>query len=277
MKKILSLLLLAVVTGALSAQAAGTEPKDSKPIVVEGDNGPQSTTTVRTITTKKAYTATTSVPESVTTVTAPDRVLVREGMLAWLSIGVRSSIDYHLTPKDGSMSCLWLYGEWYNSVWGIQGGVGYLWMPLNGYTDGKTDTFAGTVYNGTGSRGYINLDLIGKYYWWFARSWWIGAGANYAVLLGGQLKYYDNTVAAVAANPAVPVAATARWVDVAPGGGLLYLQVGTGLRIALGNTFNVVNFEPDFRLLIPLNGTQPSGTYGLIMRFNIGFSYAFNL
>lgn len=272
MKKFLSLILLAAVTGALSAQAAGTEPKDSKPIVVEGDNGPQSTTTVRTITTKKAYTATTSVPESVTTVTAPDRVLVREGMLAWLSVGVRTSIDYHLTPKDGSMSCLWLYGEWYNTVWGMQGGVGYLWMPLTGYTDS-----AATTYTGTGSRGYVNLDLIGKYYWWFARAWWIGAGANYAVLLGGQLKYFDNATTTLASNPAVGQTAIARWVDVAPGGGLLYAQFGTGLRIALGNTFNVVNFEPEFRLLVPLNGTQPSGTYGLIMRFNLGFSYAFNI
>lgn len=280
MKKFLSLILLAGTTGALLAQQpAGAQPRDTQPIVVaaDGDTGPQTTATVKTITTRKAYTQTTSVPESVTTVTAPDRVLVREGMLAWLSVGIRSSLDYHITPKEGSLSCLWIYGEWYNTVWGIQGGVGYLWMPLTSYTDG-----ANVTYNGTGSRGYIDLDLIGKYYWWFARAWWIGAGVNYAALLGGQIKWSATGAPAATTNPADSVGATGtlvypRWADVAPGGGLFYIQVGTGLRIALGNTFNVVNFEPDIRLLIPINGTQPYGTYGLILRANLGFSYSFNM
>ncbi|AFM12181.1 hypothetical protein [Turneriella parva] len=276
MKKILAIFLSAGFSFSLIAQAAGTEPKESQPIVVESeDTGPKSTPVVRTITTKKGYATTTTVPETVTTVTAPEKVLVREGLLTWLSIGLRSSIDYHLTPKEGSLSSLWLYGELYNTSWGIQAGVGYLWTPVTTYT-----SQLGTTFNGTGDRGYVTFDLIGKYYWWFARFWWIGAGANYAALLGGQLKWYDSaTAAAAAASATNPTDATqqagyARWVDINAGGGVLYAQVGTGLKIAMGNGFNVVNFEPEFRALIPLNA--PTG-YGTILRFNIGFSYAFGL
>lgn len=273
MKKVIAIFLLVGSAGALFAQQpAGTEPRDSQPIVVGGDQGgPQTTATVKTITTKKAYTATTTVPETTTTVIAPDRVLVREGLLTWLSIGLRTAIDYHLTPKDGSLSCLWLYSEWYNTAWGVQAGVGYLWMPTTTYTD-----TLGTTYNGTGTRGYINFDLIGKYYWWFARAWWIGAGMNYAALLGGQLKWYNNGAAAAVNNPtdAQTPATQARWADILPGGGLFYMQAGTGLKIALGNAFNVVNFEPEFRALIPLNA--PNG-YGVVLRFNFGVSYAFGL
>ncbi|MFZ5629417.1 MAG: hypothetical protein ACOY5B_09845 [Spirochaetota bacterium] len=270
-EKILAISLLAGFIGSLFAQA-GTQPRESQPIVVEGgEQGPQTTPVVRTITTKKAYAVTTSVPETVTTVQAPERVLVREGLLTWLSIGLRSSVDYHLTPKDGSLSCLWLFSELYNTSWGIQAGIGYLWAPVTTYTDAL-----GTTYNGTGSRGALNLDLIGKYYWWFARSWWIGAGVNYAALLGGQLKWYNNAATNGGTNPtdAQTPATQARWADVLPGGGLFYAQVGTGLKLAMGNGFNVVNFEPEFRALIPLNTVNG---YGVVLRFNVGFSYAFGL
>lgn len=275
MKKILAIFLSAGFTVSLLAQAAGTEPKESQPIVVESeDAGPKTTPVVRTITTKKGYATTTTIPETVTTVTAPEKVLVREALLTWLSIGLRSSLDYHLTPSSTSMSCLWIYGELYNTSWGIQAGIGYMWAPLKSYTDAQ-----GNVYNGIGSRDYINLDVIGKYYWWFARSWWIGAGVNYAALLGGQLKYYDNTTApTAAANQATNNAAIANWADVYAGGGIFYAQVGTGLKLAMGTGFNVVNFEPEFRVLIPL--TTPlnnSGAYGTVLRFNVGFSYAFGL
>ncbi|MFO1480714.1 MAG: hypothetical protein U1F40_11000 [Turneriella sp.] len=270
MKKILAISLLAGFVGSLFAQA-GTQPRESQPIVVEGgEQGPQTTPVVRTVTTKKAYAVTQTVPETVTTVQAPERVLVREGLLSWLSIGLRASADYHVTPKDGSMSCLWFFGEWYNTAWGLQAGVGYLWMPVTSYKD-----TLGTTYTGVGSRGYVTFDFIGKYYWWFARSWWVGAGVNYAALLGGQLKYYDPTVAP-GSNPLTPVATPAYWADVAPGGGLFYAQIGTGLRIALGNAFNVVNFEPEVRVLIPLT-TPYNNTYGAVVRLNLGFSYAFGL
>lgn len=275
MKKILAIFLLAGVTFALFPQAADNQPKESQPIVVGGtDAGPTSTPVVRTITTKKGYAATTTVPETTTTVASPEKVLVREGLLTWLSIGLRSAIDYHLTPKEGSLSCLWLYGEIYNTVWGFQVGVGYMQTPVTTYTD-----FRGTTYTGTGNRGYINLDAIFKYYMWFARWWWLGAGINYAALLGGQLKFVDSTSAALpvasATNPADGLVANpARWIDVLPGGGILYAQVGTGLKIAMGSGFNVVNFEPEFRALIPIN--NPTG-YGTILRFNLGFSYAFGL
>lgn len=274
MKKILAIFLSAGFTVSLLAQAAGTQPRESQPIVVESeDAGPKSTPVVRTITTKKGYATTTTIPETVTTVTAPEKVLVREGLLTWLSVGLRSSIDYHLTPKEGSLSCLWLYGELYNTSWGIQAGVGYLWAPVTTYTNQL-----GTTFTGSGDRGYVTFDLIGKYYWWFARFWWLGAGANYAALLGGQLKWYDSTTAAAppAANPtdAQQQAGYARWADINAGGGVLYAQVGTGLKIAMGSGFNVVNFEPEFRALIPLNA--PTG-YGTILRFNVGFSYAFGL
>jgi hypothetical protein len=275
MNKVIAIFLLAGVTVALYPQAAGTEPKDSKVIVVEGEQGPQSTPVVRTITTKKAYTQTTTVPESTTTVIGPDKVLVRESLLTWLSIGMRASADYHLTPSQGSLSCLWLYGELYNTVWGIQAGIGYLYAPVKTYTSDL-----GTTYTGNGSRGYLTLDLLGKYYWWFARFWWVGAGMNYAALLGGQLKWFDATTAAAAAATATnPLDANqpggyARWADINAGGGIVYGQVGTGLKIAMGTGFNVVNFEPEFRALIPLNA--PTG-YGVVLRFNLGFSYAFGL
>ena len=58
MKKILAIFLSAGFSVALFAQAAGTDPKDSKVIVVEGEQGPQSTPVVRTITTKKGYATT---------------------------------------------------------------------------------------------------------------------------------------------------------------------------------------------------------------------------
>lgn len=276
MKKIIAIFLLVASAGTLFAQQqpAGAEPRDSQPIVVGGENaGPQSTTTVRTVTTKKAYTATTTIPETTTTVTAPDRVLVREGLLSWLSVGLRASVDYHLTPKDGSLSCLWFFGEWYNTAWGLQAGVGYLWMPVTTYADNLNRV----TYNGVGTRSYVTFDFIGKYYWWFARSWWLGAGMNYAALLGGQLKWDATGAPASGTNPADAAAGQvqyARWADIAPGGGLFYVQVGTGLRIALGNAFNVVNFEPEFRALIPLN---PSTGNGTVLRFNMGFSYAFGL
>jgi len=57
---------------------------------------------------------------------------------------------------------------------------------------------------------------------------------------------------------------------------LFYAQIGTGLRIALGNAFNVVNFEPEVRVLIPLT-TPYNNTYGAVVRLNLGFSYAFGL
>jgi hypothetical protein len=82
MKKILAIFLSAGFTVSLLAQAAGTQPRESQPIVVESeDAGPKSTPVVRTITTKKGYATTTTVPETVTTVTAPEKVLVREGLL----------------------------------------------------------------------------------------------------------------------------------------------------------------------------------------------------
>lgn len=276
MKKVIAIFLLVSSAGALFAQAqpAGGEPRDSQPIVVGGDQGgPQTTATVKTITTKKAYTATTTIPETTTTVIAPDRVLVREGLLSWLSVGLRASVDYHLTPKDGSLSCLWFFGEWYNTAWGLQAGVGYLWMPVTTYTDNLNRV----TYNGVGSRSYVTFDFIGKYYWWFARPWWVGAGMNYAALLGGQLKWDATGAPASGTNPADAAAGQiqyARWADIAPGGGLFYIQLGTGLRIALGNAFNVVNFEPEFRTLIPLNAASGQG---VILRFNMGFSYAFGL
>lgn len=277
MKKILALSLLVGFTASLVAQA-GSQPRESQPIVVEGgEQGPQTTPVVRTVTTKKAYTVTQTIPETVTTVQAPDRVLVRESLLTWLSIGLRSSVDYHLTPRDGSLSCLWLFGEIYNTAWGMQAGIGYLWMPITSYTTRYTDpTGAQTTFDGVGSRGYLSLDLIGKYYWWFARSWWIGLGVNYAALLGGQLRWFPNGAAAVNNNPTdvQQPGAWARWIDVPAGGGLIYAQIGTGLKIAIGNGFNVVNFEPEFRALIPLNTI--SG-YGTVLRFNLGFSYAFNI
>lgn len=272
MKKILAIFLLAGVTVALFPQAAA-QPTESQPIVVGGSEqqGPQSTPVVRTITTKKGYATTTTIPETVTTVAAPEKVLVRESLLTWLSIGLRSAIDYHLTPKEGSLSCLWFYGEIYNTVWGIQLGVGYLQTPVTTYTDAL-----GTTYTGNGTRGYVNLDLLFKYYMWFARWWWLGAGMNYAVLLGGQMRWIPPSLASTQSNPLDGVGSINynRWVDIVPGGGILYAQVGTGLKIAMGSGFNVVNFEPEFRALIPLNA--PTG-YGSVLRFNIGFSYAFGL
>jgi len=271
MKKIIALFLSVGISGVLLAQQpAGTDPRNSQPIVVGGETGPETTSTIKTITTRKAYTATTTIPETTTTVVAPDRVLVREGALSWLSLGLRTSVDYHIEPKDGSMSCLWFFGEWYNTSWGLQAGVGYLWMPLTTYTD----NLGRNTFDGVGTRGYVAVDFIGKYYWWFARAWWIGAGVNYAALLGGQIKW-DAPGITTATNPADGTAYQyARWVDVAPGGGLFYAQVGTGLRIAIGNSFNVVNFEPEFRALIPLSTV--AGT-GVVLRFNLGFSYAFGL
>ncbi|MBL8034440.1 MAG: hypothetical protein JNJ69_12095 [Leptospiraceae bacterium] len=272
MKKILAIFLLAGVTVALFPQAAA-QPTESQPIVVGGSEqqGPQSTPVVRTITTKKGYAATTTVPETVTTVAAPEKVLVRESLLTWLSVGLRTAVDYHLTPKEGTLSCLWLYSEIYNTVWGIQLGVGYMQTPVLTYTD-----LLGTTFNGVGTRNYLNLDLIFKYYMWFARWWWLGAGMNYAALLGGQLKWYENTATAAVANPtnAQTPQFYANWIDITPGGGIIYAQLGTGLKIAMGSGFNVVNFEPEFRALIPLNA--PTG-YGSVLRFNIGFSYAFGL
>lgn len=274
MKKILSLLLLAVVTGALSAQAAGTEPKESKDIVVQGSSA--SPNTVKTTVTRKPYTQTVTVPETVTTIESGNKQLERESLLTWLSIGARLSADYHLTPKDGSLSCLWLYSELYNTAWGIQAGVGYMWMPITTYTDN-----IGTVYNATSGatgsyRNYINLDLLGKYYLWFARVWWVGAGVNYAALLAGQLKWYPTGATNGGTNPADATQPTAyqRTTDIAAGGGLFYVQFGTGLKINIGNGFNTLNFEPEFRVLVPLNSVTG---YGTILRFNLGLSYAFNL
>lgn len=274
MKKILAIFLLAGVTFALFPQAAGTEPKDSQPIVV-GTDGAQQTPPdkdiVKTTTTKKGYTSTTSVPETITTVVSPDKVLEREARLTWLALGLRSAIDYHLTPSDGSLSAFWFYGEIYNTLWGVQAGLGYLNMPVTTYTDQL-----GTTYNGTGTRNYLSIDLLGKIYMPFAKWWWAGAGVNYAALMSGQLKWYNNAAVAAVANPtdAQTPATQARWQDINSGGGIFYGQVGTGLKIALGNGFNQLNLEPEFRALIPLNA--PTG-YGIVLRVNIGVSYAFGL
>ncbi|MCS6972622.1 MAG: hypothetical protein NZL89_06310, partial [Leptospiraceae bacterium] len=149
--------------------------------------------------------------------------------------------------------------------------------PITTYTTRYSDP-GGTIttFNGTGSRSYVTFDLIGKYYWWFARYWWLGAGVNYAALLGGQLRWFPNGTAGVANNPtdAQQPGAWPRWIDVLPGGGLIYAQLGTGLKIAMGSGFNTVNFEPEFRVLIPINTITG---YGPVLRFNFGFSYAFGL
>jgi len=273
MKKFLSLLLLAGTTGALLAQnaPAGNQPRETQPIVV--DNSSAAAATVKTVVTKKAYTATRTEPETVVTVTAPDRSLEKEAILTWVSIGLRSSLDYHLDPAAGSLSCLWLFGEWYTQNWGMQLGVGYLYTPIATYTDGFNNT-----YTGTGTRGNVTLDLLGKWYFPFWRVWWIGGGANYAALLGGQLRWLPAATATTGNNATNPADATVatypRWADVTAGGGIFYLQVGTGFKIAIGNGFNTVNFEPEFRALIPVGA--PNG-YGIVLRFNAGFSYAFNI
>lgn len=275
MKNILVIFLLAGVTFALFPQAAGTEPKDSQPIVVTNDKEqPAQAKEVKTVITTKGYTTTTTVPETTTTVQTPEKTLERDGRPMWIALGLRSAIDYHLTPKDGAMSAFWFYGEIYNQVWGIQGGIAYLNMPITTYLDTQ-----GTTFTGTGTRNYLSLDLLGKYYFWFMRTLWVGAGVNYAALMSGQIKWYytgqgnngtnptDATTAAATSNPA-------RWTDVNSGGGIFYVQGGVGLKMPIGHGLSGLNFEPEFRFLVPLNA--PSG-YGTILRFNIGISYAFGM
>lgn len=274
MKKILALFLLAGVPFALFSQAAGTEPKESQPIVVGGEQGQPaapSKDVVKTITTKKAYTTTTTVPEVTTTVVSPERVLEREGLLTWLSLGLRNSVDYHFTPKEGALSCLWFFAEYYNTLWGVQAGIGYLWMPITTYTD-----LLGTSYTGTGTRGNVSVDFLAKLYMPFAKWLWAGAGINYAALLGGQLKWFNNAATAATANPtdAQTPATQARWADVLAGGGIFYIQGGIGAKIPVGHDFNRVNIEPELRFLVPMNA--PTG-YGMVMRLNLGVSYAFGL
>jgi len=274
MKKVLAIFLLVGLTTVQFAQQqpAGDQPKDSQNIVVGGDQGgPQTTGSIKTVTTRKGYVATTSIPETVTTVTSPEKVYVQESQLAWLSLGIRTSVDYHLTPKSTTLAPLWLYGELHNTTWGVQLGLGYLSMPVNTYTDSL-----GTTYNGTGSQGYINIDLLGKYYLWFAKWLWVGLGMNESVLMGGQIKWWNNAATALAANPtaAQQPNSYASWTDIMPGGGIFYLQGGIGAKIAVGSGFSHLSIDPEFRVLYPLNA--PTG-YGSILRFNIGVSYAFGL
>lgn len=253
MKKILAIFLLAGVTFALFPQAADNQPKESQPIVVGGtDAGPASTPVVRTITTKKAYTQTVTVPESTTTVSAPDRVLVREGALTWVSIGLRISADYHVKQKDASLSPLWLYGEFYNTVWGVELGVGRLTQPL--------PEAAGGIY---GERKYWTIDTTFKYYMWFARWLWIGAGLGYNGYDSGYL-----LTAGVLANQntytSIPfMRSEFLW------------QAGLGIKVALGNGFNVVHFDPNIRVWGPFN--NDAGLSSVIIRLNLGFTYSFGL
>jgi hypothetical protein len=259
MKKIFAIFLLAGVTFALFPQAAGTEPKDSQPIVVgtdgqQADQTPKSTSVIRTITTKKAYTHTETIPETTTTVIAPDRVLVREGVLSWVSIGLRISADWHVTQKDGALSPLWLYGEFYNSTWGVELGVGRLVQPINTITDVTTGA---TVTGIAGTRNYWTVETVFKYYMPFAKWFWAGAGFAY--------NSYDNgfvyTTAAAYQN-------------------LLFMRSqflwegGLGIKVALGNGFNVVHFDPNIRVLGPLN---TDGSSSVIVRLNLGFTYSFGL
>ncbi|HRP68602.1 MAG TPA: hypothetical protein PLY93_03645 [Turneriella sp.] len=266
MKKIITLLLSVSLVGMLSAQQpAGTDPRNSQPIVVGGDTAPESTSTVRTISTRKAYTATTTIPETTTTVIAPDKVLVRESALSWLSLGVRVSADYHPVAENGSLSCLWLYGEFYNTNWGIEMGVGKLYQPL------PTST---TTYS-AGERSYWTVDAIFKYYWWFARSFWIGAGLAYNAYGDG---YYVSVTKGTATSDGDHYSISNRT-------GQFLWQAGLGVKVALGSGFNVVHFDPNIRVLGGFNNdsyvnptTNTSTTLtGIVLRLNLGFTYSFGL
>ena len=259
MKKILAIFLLAGVTFALFPQAADNQPKESQPIVVGGtDAGPASTPVVRTITTKKAYTQTVTVPETTTTVTAPDRVLVREAAMSWISIGLRISADYHAKQNDGALSPLWLYGEFYNTSWGIELGVGRLTQPLNNITNVTTNDTGGTSVQGyAGTRNYWTVDTMFKYYAWFARWLWLGAGLAY--------NSYDSGVLYGTATP-LTVLTFMR--------SQLFWEGGLGVKVALGNGFNVVHFDPNIRVLGPFNN---DGASTVVLRVNLGFTYSFGL
>lgn len=259
MKKILAIFLLAGVTVALFPQAAA-QPTESQPIVVGGsDGGPVSTSVVRTTTTKKAYTQTVTVPETTTVVQAPDRVLVREAALSWVSIGLRVSADYHVKQKDGALSPLWLYAEFYNTSWGIELGVGRLVQPLNTITD--TSSTAGASLTGvTGSRNYWTVDTIFKYYWWFARWLWIGGGFGYNSYDDAYL--VTGNAGAYVFNGFAFMKSQFLW------------QGALGVKVALGSGFNVVHFDPNIRIIGPFND---DGATTVVLRLNLGFTYSFGL
>ncbi len=255
MKKILAILLLAGVTFALFPQAADNQPKESQPIVVGGnDAGPTSTPVIRTITTKKAYTETVTVPETTTTVVSPDRVLVREAALSWVGVGLRVSADYHVTQSDGAFSPLWLYGEFYNTSWGIEMGVGRLTQPINTIKDVTTNA---TVTGIAGIRSYWTIDTVFKYYMPFARWLWLGAGFAYNSYDSGFV--YSSTTAYTLLNF---MRSQFLW------------EGGLGVKVALGSGFNVVHFDPNIRVLGPLN---TDGSSSVIVRLNLGFTYSFGL
>jgi hypothetical protein len=259
MKQILPLIIIsAMMTQAAFSQEAAV-PEKSQPIIVAAEGqpqaqGPQSTAAVRTVTTKKAYTHTETIPETTTTIQTPDRVLVREGVLSWVSIGLRVSADYHVTQKDGALSPLWLYGEFYNTVWGIELGVGRLSQPLNTITDVTTNA---TVTGISGIRNYWTVETVFKYYMPFARWFWAGAGFAY--------NSYDNGFVYTSAAAFTPLAFMRSQ----------FLWEGAvGIKVALGNGFNVVHFDPNIRVLGPFN---TDGSSSVIVRLNLGFTYSFGL
>jgi len=264
MKKILAIFLLAGVTVALFPQAAD-QPKESQPIVVGGtEQGPVSTPVVRTITTKKGYSSTTTVPETVTTIVAPEKVLVREAALSWLSLGLRVSGDLHIKQNDATFSCLWLYGEIYNTSWGVEMGVGRLRQPITEIENRITGTR--TAFSGEfGSRGYWTVDAIFKYYWWFARWLWAGAGLAVNMYDNGYLVTPSTTAAGVTTYSYQPVFEMRS---------LFLWQAGLGIKVALSNGFNAVHFDPNLRIYGPLN---PDGTMNVMIRLNLGFTYSFGL
>ncbi|MCB1200435.1 MAG: hypothetical protein KDK41_07300 [Leptospiraceae bacterium] len=270
------LLAFVMVSAPVFSQDADAEAEAAKAAAAEAEAKKQEEIDVpkiKTITTRQGTSTVRSVPEQTTTVTVPERVLVKESLLTWLSIGARASMDYHFVPADGGISCLWLFGEVYNTIWGLEMGIGYMSAPIKTYTD-----LRGTSFTGTGNLNYIGVDAIGKYYLWFARWWWVGGGLNFASFANGYMSWFDNTVTGLAANPTdaqnLAGGAVRRYTPLEDVASQLYIQVGTGFRIAMGNGFNTINFVPDIRFLVPINSVAGKGT---ILRFNLGVSYSFGL
>ena len=267
------LLAFVMVSAPVFSQDADAEAEAAKAAAAEAEAKKQEEIDVpkiKTITTRQGTSTVRSVPEQTTTVTVPERVLVKESLLTWLSIGARASMDYHFVPADGGISCLWLFGEVYNTIWGLEMGVGYMSAPVNTYTD-----VYGATFTGQGRMNYIGVDAIGKYYLWFARWWWVGGGLNFASFANGYMSWLPTGTASPGANPVDGGAFTARrYTPLEDLPSQLYVQVGTGFRIAMGNGFNTINFVPDIRFLVPINSVSGRGA---LLRFNLGVSYSFGL
>ncbi len=158
MKKIaISLILTVAMAGSLFAQEA-TETTTTTSTTVETSSGVK-----RVVETRDGETIIITRPERKVTTTIPKRVIVRESLDAFFALGLRSSLDYHLSPGAASVSCLWIFGEVYTKNWGAELGIGSVAEPITS----DSDQF-GNTYNGTGTNKFLLIDLIGKYYFWFA-------------------------------------------------------------------------------------------------------------